>query len=116
MVSSRALFHLDDGDHRRVETVLRQVETLLADAGADHVDVEVVASGDGLSALRRAPNRYGDAVTQLAAQGVHFVACADAAQRLGLARAALLDPVELVPSGISELVWKRAAGWARMRP
>lgn len=111
-----ALFHLDEGSRLRVETVLRAIGTLLGLGGADHVEVEVVATGEGLRALRRTANPDADTVTRLAAHGVRFVACADAAQRLGLARAALLDPVELVPSGISELVWQRAAGWARMRP
>jgi uncharacterized protein len=104
-----ALFHLDEGSRLRVETVLRAIGTLLGHGGADHVEVEVVATGEGLRALRRTANPDADTVTRLAARGVRFVACADAARRLGLAREALLEPVALVPSGISELVWQRAA-------
>ncbi len=116
MAPNCALFHLDEGGRLRVQTVLRAIGTLLGNGGADHVEVEVVTTGEGLRALRRTTNPDADAVTRLAAQGVRFVACADAASQLGLAREGFLTPVEWVPSGISELVWQRAAGWVRMRP
>lgn len=116
MADHRALFHLDEAGPPRVKAVLGAIGTLLDARRADPVTVEVVGTGEGVLALRRTANPHRDTVARLAAQGVRFVACASAAGRLGLGPEAFLEPIELVPSGIHELVWQRAAGWVRMRP
>ncbi len=116
MASYRVVFHLDEGGRGRADLVLRNIANLLADLGADNVEVELVANGEGLLALLKTPNLHGETVVRLAAQGVRIAACATAARHLGLTREALLDPVALVPSGIGELVRKQAEGWAYIRP
>ncbi len=116
MPAHRALFHLNEGGRLRVETVLRAIGALLELPTTTPVAVEVVVTGEGLLAVLQSANPNRDTVTRLAGLGVRFLVCADSARQLGLAHEAFLTPVEFVLSGISALVWKRAAGWVRMWP
>ncbi len=116
MTRYRVLFHLDEGGRMRAEMVLRNIGNLLAELDSTNVEVELLANGEGLLALLKTPNLHGETVDLLAAQGVRFAACGVAAKGFGLTKDALLGPVDLVPSGIGELVRKQAEGWAYIRP
>lgn len=110
------IFHLDECSGHRCLLVLNNIKNLIGDIGAEQVNIELLANGEGVMMLLKSPNQYAEKVLNLAAQGVQFKACAHALQHTGISQDDLLDFVEVVPSGIGELVKKQAAGWLYIRP
>lgn len=110
------VFHLDEPSKSRADQVFRNIENLLADLGENNVEVELVANGGGVKALAKGPNSYTEQIDPLAAKGVRFAACAHSLNQLEIARDTLLESVEVVSSGVGELVKKQADGWAYIRP
>ena len=116
MEQYRVIFHLDECAGNRCLLVLNNMKNLLGDIGAEQVTIELLANGEGVMMLLKRPEQYVDKIIQLAAQGVQFKACAHALQHAGINPDELLDVVEVVPSGVGELVKKQAAGWFYIKP
>jgi intracellular sulfur oxidation DsrE/DsrF family protein len=112
----RVVFHLDEPSKSRADQVFGNIENLLADLGESNVEVELVANSGGVKALVKGPASRAEQVQRLAAKGVLFAACAHSLGRLEITRDALMEPVEVVSSGVGELVKKQAEGWAYIRP
>jgi len=112
----RVVFHLNEPGRERAAQVLANIRNLLEDLGEGNVDVELVANGRGATALVQGPEAYADRVAKLAARGVRFVACAHSLRMLELSEESLLPAVDVVSSGVGELVKKQAQGWAYIRP
>lgn len=112
----RVLFHIDEPSKGRAEQVLMNIANLLDDLGDDMVEVELLANGGGVRALARETEDLAGQVEALARRGVHFVACQHSLDHLNMQREDLLDLVDIVPAGVSELVKKQAEGWAYIRP
>lgn len=112
----RVVFHLDEPRKGRADQVFRNIENLLDDLGENNVEVELVANGGGVKAFVKGPDSHAEQVERLAAKGVHFAACAHSLSQLEIARDTLLESVEVVSSGVGELVRKQAEGWAYIRP
>ncbi|MHB0987648.1 MAG: DsrE family protein [Bellilinea sp.] len=110
------VFHLDEPSKGRADQVFRNIENLLADLGEDNVEVELVANGGGVKALVKDPNSHAEQIEPLAAKGVRFAACAHSLNQWEIARDKLLESVEVVSSGVGELVKRQAEGWAYIRP
>ena len=116
MAKYSVVFHLDESAWARTSTVISNVENLIADLGEGNVEVEVVATGEGITAYLRVPSLHGQRFERLGARGVRLVACANSLRAAGLPKEAMLASVEVVPSGVGELVRKQAEGWAYVRP
>jgi intracellular sulfur oxidation DsrE/DsrF family protein len=112
----RAVFHVDEGNEARVGMALKNIENLIADLGEENVQVELVTNGRGVTALVKTPSPHQEQIERLAAKGVRFAACANSLRQAGLTPDTLLGVVEVVPSGVGELVKKQAQGWAYIRP
>jgi intracellular sulfur oxidation DsrE/DsrF family protein len=112
----RVLVHLDESNHARVTLVLNNIDNLIADLGQGNVDVELVANGGGVNALLSGSNEQAGHIAMLAARGVRFAACANSLHHLNLSPEALLAEVDVVPSGVGELVKKQTEGWSYLRP
>ena len=110
------VFHLDEPSKGRADQVFGNIENLLADLGENNVEVELVANGGGVRALVKGPDSHSEQIELLAARGVRFAACAHSLSQLEIARDMLLELVEVVSSGVGELVKKQAEGWAYIRP
>lgn len=111
-----AVFHIDEGSLAKANMVLHNVQNLLDDLGADEVEAAVLANGEGVKAFLQKPNVHRDQIRRLAERGVQLLACENSLRFLGLSEDDLLDPVHVVPAGVSELVKKQAKGWAYIRP
>lgn len=107
----RALFHLTETG--KTGAVLQTARNLLADMG-DGVEVEVVAHGDGVKAFLLT-GQYVDDVRSMSKQGVRFVVCANSIRAMTFARDDFPRSVEVVPSGISEIVRRQAERYAYIR-
>jgi uncharacterized protein len=116
MTKYQVVFHLDEGDKVRMRMTLKNIENLVADLGEKNIEIELVTNGQGVMALLKQPNAHGDQIARLAQRGVHFAACANSLRQMDLAADALLDSVQVVPTGVGELVRRQADGWAYVRP
>jgi intracellular sulfur oxidation DsrE/DsrF family protein len=112
----RVIFHIDEPSKGRAGQVLINITNLLDDLGQDVVEVELLANGGGVRAMARGSESAAEQVEVLAQRGVHFVACQHSLEHLSMQREDLLDLVDVVPAGVSELVTKQAEGWAYIRP
>ncbi len=112
----QVVFHLDEPAKGRAEQVLGNIENLLNDLGDENVEVELLANGGGVQALTRNPGTYAEQIQQLAERGVRFVACNNSLNHLNIKAEDLLEGVEIVPAGVTELVKRQAEGWAYIRP
>ncbi len=116
MANYKVIFHLDEPSKGRADQVMMNITNLLNDLGDGNVEVELLANGGGVRALARGPEGQADQVELLAKRRVRFVACQHSLEHLNLSREDLLDLVEVVPAGVSELVKIQAEGWAYIRP
>lgn len=112
----KAIFHIDEPAKGRADQVLTNITNLLNDMGDSNIEVEFLANGGGVRALVEGPESLADQIDALAKRGVRFVACQNSLDHLNISRAELLDLVEVVPAGVSELVKKQTEGWAYIRP
>jgi intracellular sulfur oxidation DsrE/DsrF family protein len=112
----RVVFHIDEGTIARANMVLHNIQNLIDDLGQDEVEIALVANGEGVKALLRSPNVHKRQIDKLAGQGVQFLACENSMRFLGLREKDMLEPIQMVPAGVSELTKKQADGWAYIRP
>jgi uncharacterized protein len=116
MAKYKVVFHLDEPSKGRSDQVLMNITNLLDDLGDGNVDVELLANGGGVRALAKESDGQVEQVASLAQRGVRFVACAHSLEHLNMQPNELLNLVEIVPAGVSELVKKQAEGWGYIRP
>lgn len=116
MDTYRVVFHIDEGSIARTNMVLHNIQNLIDDLGVDNVEIALVANGEGVKALLESPNVHKRRIGKLAGQGVQFLACGNSLHFLGLGEDELLEPVEAISAGVSELVKRQAEGWAYIRP
>lgn len=112
----RVVFQLNESASSAVDHVPGNTRNLQAEPGPARLEVELVAHGDGLVAFYRSPNRQARTIREMAEQGVRFVACHNTMAARGLTAEDLLDVAQVVPSGMGELVRRRAEGWAHAHP
>lgn len=96
------------------EAALRNISNTLADLGPD-TEVALMAYGAGLG-LVTDETGFQDQVDDLVEQGVQMLACRNTMTRLRIPEDRLLQGVEIVSSGIGEIVRRQQQGWAYVRP
>lgn len=116
MKKYQVVFHLDEDGSDRVKLVLNNIANLIIDLGHENVEIELVANAKGVMAFLQESNPYVAQIDQLIRKDVRFVVCANTLRHLNIEKDSLLESVEIVPAGVSELVKKQAQGWAYIRP
>ncbi len=116
MKKYKVVFHIDEGTNARAELVFNNIENLIADVGQEDVEIELVSNSEGVRIFLGTPGQHASRIETLAAKGVRLVACANSLRKLGFAPDSLFNHVEVVSSGVSELVKKQTDGWAYIRP
>lgn len=114
MEKYRVVFHIDECNKGHL--VLKNIENLIADLGENNVEVELLANSEGIAVLFKTPSLHSEQVERLASKGVRFAACANTLRGMNLTKDALFDSVEIVSSGVGELVKKQTLRWAYIRP
>ena len=114
MANYQVVVHIDESAKGLL--VLNNIENLLADLGKDNVNVELVANYEGIKIVLKSPNTYVEQIERLEKMGVKFVACSNTMHQKGITKEELVGLVQIVPSGVGELVKKQAQGWAYIRP
>jgi len=114
MDNYQVVVHIDESDKGLLG--LNNIENLLTDLGKDNVNVELVANYEGIKILLKSPDTYVEQIERLKKLGVKFAACSNTMRQRGITKEELVELVQIVPSGVGELVKKQAQGWAYIRP
>lgn len=114
MKEKGVLVHLDEAAPDKHASVLVNISNLLNELG-DETHVELVVHGPGLLAvIAVAP--HSAKVGELLSRGVTVTACANTMRAMNISIDDLIDGVQVVPSGVAELVRRQRQGWAYLRP
>ncbi|NHN61223.1 MULTISPECIES: DsrE family protein [Halorussus] len=111
----RTAFHLTSGDEDHQKTVLTIAENLSNDETIDMDDIVVVAQSKGIDPLTN-DGTHSDTVRELRDAGISFRACSNTLDLMDLDDADLVEGVETVSSGASELTRLQDDGYAYLRP
>ncbi len=111
----RVVLELTSDNPQQWESTLNNVENLQKALGQEHTQLEVVAHGKGLEALRKTNTSSGERIASISKTGVRFAACQNSMRRLHLTKEDLLSIAEPVDSGVAEVVRKQEAGWAYLK-
>lgn len=116
---TKVLFHVSDGHPEHLREALDEVESLMQHYRKSHekAQVEVVANGEGLSLLLAGISPYAERVRRMQKEypGLKFVACQNTIDRIqhevGLT-VKLLPGVEVIDSGVAQIMRRQHEGWA----
>ena len=111
----QAIFHLNEDDDEKVKMTLSNIENLIDDLGRINVEVILVVNGKGVKVFEKGSN-ISQRVEKLRKLGVTFKICANSLASRGMVKEDLLDQVDIVGSGIGEIVRKQVDGWAYVKP
>ena len=111
----RTAFHLTSGDEDHQKTVLTIAENLSDDETIEMDDIVVVAQSKGIDPLTN-DGTHSDTVRELQDAGISFRACSNTLDTMDLDDADLVEGVEPVSSGASELTRLQDDGYAYLRP
>lgn len=121
-LTTKVLFHLDNGDRAHMRQVLEEAHHLLAHYRADHkaAKVEILADGPGLTLLRAHKSPFVTEIARLQKDypNLIFAACQDTINRLERRQGSdphLLPEAVIVPSAIAEIVHLQHRGWTYIR-
>ncbi len=111
MSKYKALFHLDEPDRTRM--VLNNIKNLLDDM--NNVEVEVVVNATAVEVLQE-QSEYKNIIEKLDKREVSFKACSNSLENFDVKEKDLINAVEVVSAGVTELTVKQSEGWAYIRP
>lgn len=113
------LLHLTTPDKEAMHEMLIDIEGLFDTAlrSGNHLEIQVIAHGDGINLLRSDTSPYPDMIKFLSSryQGLTFVACRNTIDRLrhdhGIV-VELLPEAVIIDSGVAEVIKRQQEGWA----
>ena len=114
MPQYRVIFQVAEPSPALHEAALRNIRNTVVDLGPD-AEVALVAHGAGIGLVTDETD-FQDQVEDLVKQGVQVLACRNTITRQQISEDRLLPRVEIVSSGIGEIVRRQQQGWAYVRP
>lgn len=112
--SYKALIQLTSKDELVYKSTIRQINNLLDHLG-DSVSVRIVCHGASIGFCRSTGNIFEDDILQMMKRKVLVVACAKMLEGNNITMAELITGIEIIPSGIAELVIKQQEGWSYIK-
>ena len=113
----RVVMHLNSGDEKVQRGALNNIRNLYQEVGREHVRVELVVHGAGLTLLTKKDSTLASELAQLkAAYDVEFTACSNTMKAQGLTRADLIDQVDRTTPAMVRLIELQEQGWIYIKP
>lgn len=111
----QVVFHIDE--NAKWNLLLRNIRNLCREYDPKASRIEVVANAEAVK-FYASPANVDEAenLRELAGKGVRVAACANALRGMGIAAEKLPPFVEVVPSGVGELIRRQAEGYAYIKP
>ena len=79
------------------------------------VKIEVVVHGKALTFLVKGKTHLASEIMHLASATVQFMACENTMKKYGVTSDMLLDGINTVPSGVSEIILKQEKHWGYLK-
>lgn len=115
--SHRVVMHLNSGDEKVQRGVLNNIRHLYQAMGREHLRVELVAHGPGLTLLMKKDSVLAPDAAQLkTAYDVEFTACSNTMKAQGLTRTDLIDQVDRTVPAMVRLMELQEQGWSYIKP
>nr|WP_295928942.1 DsrE family protein [uncultured Dyadobacter sp.] len=114
MKNYKAIIQLTSPEPKVHKSMIRQIGNLMAHLH-DQVDVRIVCHGASISFCVRDNNALADEISTLLSRGVTIGACRNMLEANNTAPSALIDGIEVIPSGIAELVILQQEGWSYLK-
>jgi intracellular sulfur oxidation DsrE/DsrF family protein len=113
----RVVMHLNSGDEKVQRGALNNIRHLYQEVGREHLRVELVVHGAGLTLLTKKDSTLAPELAQLkTAYDVEVTACSNTMKAQGLTRADLLDLVGRTVPAMFRLMKLQEEGWAYIKP
>ncbi|NWF72420.1 MAG: DsrE family protein [Nitrospirae bacterium] len=113
----RVVMHLNSGDEKVQRGALNNIRNLYQDVGREHVLVELVVHGAGLTLLTKKDSTLTTELAQLkTAYDVEFTACSNTMKAQGLTLADLIDQVDRTIPAMVRLMELQEQGWVYIKP
>lgn len=113
----RVVMHLNSGDEKVQRGALNNIRNLYQEIGREHLRVELVVHGAGLTLLTKKDSTLAPELTQLkTAYDVEFTACSNTMKAQSLTRADLLDQVDRTVPAMIRLMELQEQGWVYIKP
>ncbi len=107
----KVVFHLNE--EKKTNEVLANIRNLKRDM--DGVEVELLVNGMAVRDFIQNSN-YENRVKKMVEEGTVVKVCSNSLKGLRIEEEELLEGIEIVPTGVSELVKKQEEGWAYIKP
>lgn len=114
MKTYKAIIQLTSDDTKAHRSMIRQIGNLRAHLG-NAVDVRVVCHGASLPFCVLAENPFTSEIQALLNQHVTIAACRNMLASNDVNADQLIDGIEVIPSGIAELVILQQEGWSYVK-
>jgi len=113
----RVVMHLNSGEEKVQRGALNNIRNLYQEVGREHLMVELVVHGAGLTLLTKKDSTLATELAQLkTAYDVEFTACSNTMKAQGLTRADLLEQVNLTVPAMVRLMELQEQGWVYIKP
>ena len=113
----RVVMHLNSGDEKVQRGALNNIRHLYQEVGREHLRVELVVHGAGLTLLTKKDSTLAPELAQLkTAYEAEFTACSNTMKAQGLTRADLIDQVGRTVPAMVRLMELQEEGWAYIKP
>ena len=111
----KVIFHIDE--LKKWELTICNVKNMLLFSKENHeeCEIEIVANSEAVDSLCHRNDDYQAMMEKLSEDGVTMSACHNALMKRGISNGELYSFVEVVPSGIVELVQKQQEGYAYIK-
>lgn len=113
----RVVMHLNSADEKVQRGALNNIRHLYQEVGREHLRVELVVHGAGLTLLTKKDSTLATEVAQLkTAYDVEFTACSNTMKAMNLTTRDLVEQVDRTVPAMVRLMELQEQGWAYIKP
>jgi uncharacterized protein len=114
MKNYKAIIQLTSSDPKVHRSTIRQIRNLMAHLH-DQVEVRIVCHGASMPFCVRDSNTLEEEIVMLLDRGVSIGACHNMLVANNTEPTSLIDGIEVIPSGMAELVILQQEGWSYLK-
>ena len=116
-MKAEVVFHIDREREDNLIMALNNITNLLREIPTEKTSIYLVANGAAAKLFRReSALQYASDLQSLSKKGVHFLVCRNSLNNFGISLEDLVEPCEVIPAGIVELIRLQTNGYAYIKP
>lgn len=115
VAKKRIVFHVTENNPDKWNMVLNNVANVQHDFGKNNVIIEIVTHGPGINMLKM-ESTVGSRLQAALENKVGLMACENTMRAAKVTKDDMYAGVSFVPSGVTHIIEREAAGWYYLRP